>query len=529
MPSNHVPKDWLPALTWPDFFYKQQREFVNSDGWQTWFIGGNGTGKTFIVYWSVDALMLGFHPWQHDQKTGEPIKERMPPIKVKCLVPSFDNVEDVALEKLLQPQKIMYRNPNKAQKIAVRSLIRSGVKDYGETMTPTGIESWIEVGPLLPLSQIKKHFSKEHKGLELKNGSSCWFSTSEQGWQAQRGGEQDILAIDEEGDERVTDESVRGLRNAKGGGRIIAGLTPPYQRGQGPTWTKEKVLEASLTDPEIHVVNACMADNPAITETFIRRFSKNKTKSQIDVQVYGKYPTWGDVIHPDFQNRLFDKDKMTGHILPNDTPMPEAFEVDWVMAFDWHQSKECAGVWGYVDTDGNVVFFDEIDKEWAFNKQISDLTDAFLTIEGAPHHNRRFQRWQDPSAKFKNNAIGTGFNAWDMFRKCGIITSAGKNRDPDVGIGIMNNYFRGNMSEHPRVFVYERMKYTRRYLENHYWKRNTDGVGKPDPKWSDYPICMRYILQELGWKHTQQSKKKWPLQSFKQPDGTRTVDVSNYM
>ena len=47
-----------------------------------------------------------------------------------------------------------------------------------------------------------------------------------------RGGEQDILLLDEEGDERVYDECVRGLRNAKGGGKIIAGLTPPYQAGR---------------------------------------------------------------------------------------------------------------------------------------------------------------------------------------------------------------------------------------------------------------------------------------------------------
>ncbi len=28
----------------------------------------------------------------------------------------------------------------------------------------------------------------------------------------------------------------------------------------------------------------------------------------------------------------------------------------------------------------------------------------------------------------------------------------------------------GNMRDHPRVFIYERCKYLRRYLNNHYWK-----------------------------------------------------------
>ena len=92
----NLPKDFLPVLTWPKFFYRQQKEFVNSKAWQTWFIGGNGTGKTLIVYWSDVAHLLGLHP----DRLG------MPPIKIKCLVPSFDNVEDVALEKLLEPRQI---------------------------------------------------------------------------------------------------------------------------------------------------------------------------------------------------------------------------------------------------------------------------------------------------------------------------------------------------------------------------------------------------------------------------------------
>ena len=474
---------------------------MHSLAWQTWFIGGNGTGKTLMVYWTDVALLLGAHPWCKRMNV-------MPPIKIKCLVPSFDNVEDVALEKLQDNQRIIFDKLDESQ-FKWFELLRKNRLLKGHDVD----NGWMEIGPLLPSSLIvpKKDFSKEHRGIELKNGSSIWFSTSEQGWKAQRGGEQDILSIDEEGDERVTDECVRGLRNAKGGGLIIAGLTPPYQPGQGPTWTKEKVLEASLTDPDINVVNACMADNPAITDEFISRFSKGKTKKQVDVQVWGKYPTWGDVVHPDFQDRIYDSEKMDGHLLPNDTEMPEAYDVDWVMAFDWHPSKPCAAVFGWVERSGNLVIFDELDKEWAENKEIADIADGFRNIEGFPYHRRRFRRWQDPSSKHKYD----GYNAWDAFRKNGIVTSSGKNRDPEVGISIVNEYFRGNCKDHPRIFIFERCKYTRRYLSNHYWKRSEDGKGKPDPKWSDYPICIRYILQDVGWKSREKKKKKWPLVSYK--------------
>jgi len=49
-------------------------------------------------------------------------------------------------------------------------------------------------------------------------------------------------------------------------------------------------------------------------------------------------------------------------------------------------------------------------------------------------------------------------------------------------------------------------------------------------KWSDYPICVRYITQELGWKVVGR-KREWPLYSFSEPEKrhnvVKTINVSN--
>lgn len=494
--EDQVPADWAAAITWPTYFYKQQRDFTLSDKWQRWFIGGNGTGKTHVLYWNVNAYMLGIHPKQFAP----------PPLRVRVIVPSFDSVEDVALEKLLSEQVLIYYKGKRRFKA--------------------------ELDPMLPASMITKGFTRYHRTIELMNGSSINWVTNEQGWQFMRGSQFDILAIDEECDYRVYDENLRGLRNAKGGGCVLAALTPPYEEGKGPTWTKEMIVDGGNED--VGVITACMADNPAITTEYIKRFSHGKTKRQIDTQVYGKYPTWGDLVYPNFDDRLWDEKACDGNLLPNDHPMPGSGEVDWVMAFDWHQSKPCAAVFGWVDGDGNVVIFDELDKELARGKQIDDLADIFRAIEGLPFKQRRFRRWQDPSAKSQYNAVIRGFNAWDAFRKEGIVTSAGKNRDPDVGISIVNSYFNGNRVDHPRLFVYERCKYLRQGLNNHYYKRGEDGKGKPDPKWSDYPICLRYILEDIGWKSVGHRKgrerNRWPLMSYQSLRPTRpTIDISHRM
>ena len=59
-------------------------------------------------------------------------------------------------------------------------------------------------------------------------------------------------------------------------------------------------------DESLAVYTACMADNPAITQDFIDRFSSGKTKEQIAVQIYGQYPSWGDLVHADFQDTRWD-------------------------------------------------------------------------------------------------------------------------------------------------------------------------------------------------------------------------------
>ncbi len=487
MDDVKFPKDWAPMIIWPKYFYRQQKEFISSDAWQTWFVGGNGTGKTHLVYWSVAAYALGIHPKQIAP----------PPLRICCLVPDFDKVTDVALEKLLSSQIIM----------------------------PHGIE----LGPLLPGSMVKKGFNKDHRAIDLKNGSSIVFVTDEQGWMAMRGKQYDILALDEESSKRVVQECKRGLRNARGGGKMLVGLTPPYEEGKGPTWSKE-VIDSAPEDSNIAVFNACMRDNPAITEQFIEEFTKGMSPEQVRNVVYGEYPAWGDLVHPNFDDTFWDKDKVTGHLISNDQELPEAYDVDWVMAFDWHPSKACAAVFGYVTRNGDITFFDELDKDVAKGKEIDELSDIFKNIEGYPFLKRKFQRWQDPSAKSSYNAVQRGFNAWDAFRKSGILTSAGKNRDPDVGISIVNEYFKGNGTDHPRIFIYERCKYLRQYLRNHYWKRGADGVGKPDPKWSDYCICVRYILQELGWKHRNKKLNKWPLNSFDNLEpAKKVINLAGYL
>jgi hypothetical protein len=141
----------------------------------------------------------------------------------------------------------------------------------------------------------------------------------------------------------------------------------------------------------------------------------------------------------------------------------------------------------------------------------------FRQTEGRPQRQIRITRWADPKMKDKSNALIRGFNAWQEFRNCGIRFAEGYNRQPGVGISVVNDFFRGNTKDHPRLFIKEDCVNLRQSLRNHYYVKKADGTGVPDPKFSDYPICLRYIVQSKARKVKQgmfRRNRKWGLTSY---------------
>lgn len=481
-----LPNDFLPLIEeWPQRFHFKQKQYLRSleDHKEILFVAGNGSGKSLIFYWSITAILLGLHPYQ--EVIGNP------PIRGKILVNDFEHG---------------------MQKVAMETLFK---------------ETWIKelkraIAPIMPASQVKKHWNKEDKTLYLINGSRLEFMTSGQPRKQHSGTNFDFLGCDEEPEEGAYDESKRGLRTAKGGGRILWAYTPPYEEGQGPSWSKYKLFDPwEVGDPamkHVNIIRASMADNPSIDDDYIKWFSQGKTEEQLRVQLHGEFPTWGQMIFPDYQDREWNPDKVDGHLLPLDWEVPYAdFNYKFEMGVDWHSSKPCAAVWMCEDRDGNLYVYDELAPEVGRDKTIFQLANIFREMEGRPQRNIKITRWGDPKMKDKNNALIRGFNAWQEFRNCGIRLAEGYNRQPEVGISVINDFLRGNTVDHPRLFIKEDCVNVRKAMRNHYWKKKPDGSGTPDPKWSDYPICIRYIVQQKSRRakaKMHRNKRSWGLTSY---------------
>ncbi len=498
--SVDVPKDWMPLFEWQSkWHYGKQLEYIKAleTYWEVVFCAGNGTGKSHILWWSAICLALGVHPKQ--TKLGF---NAQPPLKIKALITDFEH-------------------------------------GYGKIFTETALlEQYMPdgtvIGPMMPTSAVDKWPSRDDRTLYLKNGSFIFFQTSEQKKKLHSGTNFDILLSDEEAAENVYDESKRGLRTAKGGGRILHAYTPPFDVAddsqKGPSWTKFKLIdpfEAGAEEQDLYVVRAAMKDNPAITDDFIRKFCKGKTEEQIRVQLYGEYPTWGKMVFADLQDYMWDPATKLGHLLPWDFEVPfNDPDVLFEFALDWHPSKPASPVWTFEylsgPNKGDVVVWDELSPKMGEGMTISQLKVAIREVEG--WRSFRVRRFGDPKMKDKNNALISGFNAWDEFRhgEPKILLTEGWNRDPGMGYSVVNDYLRGKgrgFDDHPRLFIKENCKTVRHNMKNHYWVQKSDGSSIPDTKFNDYCVSLKYILQNKSRKlrkigNDRYGREKIPITSY---------------
>lgn len=484
--KDGIPNDFLPLIEWSKWHHQKQLQFRQSvvENWESIFLAGNGSGKTHIIYWIASMMALGLFASQNEM-------DMMPPLSIKVLVTDFEHGLD---------------------EIAATTL-------FDSTYMPDGTN----IGPIMPASMVEKKWSKEDKTLYLKNGSKLWWMTSEQKRDLHKGSNMDILICDEEPKKPQYDESVRGLRNAKGSqkpkGKILWGFTPPIEEGKPPSWSKFHKYDMWKGGhlPRCNFINAHAMDNPAMSEEFMEEFTRGKTPEEVAAIKKGEYPVWGRLVHSKWQDDFWNAETKEGNLLPSDWEIP--FDDDratFEFALDWHNTKPAAAVWSVETSDGDVVVYDELSPEIARDKTIHQLAQIIQEMEGhqfgvnKPHKIRRIG---DPKMKDKSNAQILGFNAWQQFRNCGIYLAEGWNREPGVGYSVVNDYITGDRKDHPRLFILSHLRNTRTAFNNHFW---TDD-GKPDPKWSDYPYCVRQIVQRKARKlrhRMNKNPRKWGLTSY---------------
>jgi phage terminase large subunit-like protein len=472
-----IPRDCIPLLNkdrtgekgWLDYFYASQRGFCVDPNFITFFLGGNGTGKTRIGAFNVIAHAAGVHP----KRLG------LPPMSIRCVAPSFED----GVKKIMLP------------------------KFYDSQLMPDGVI----MGPMLPQSIVRKNFDDRGRKIVLKNDSIIEFMTHDQSVLQHAGAERDGIWWDEEPPKKLWNEGKARLRAAKGGGKMWLTMTPPFDPTAEPSWTGEELYKAKPGN--VGIYTACMADNPAITKEFIDQFTLGMTPEEVDVRVYGRYPIFGKVVYPYFRDNYFDDPESPGNLIrPFDLP-------SWwkrVGAVDHHPSKACAALWGTrvsEDVDmfkaGDVIIYQEMGENETQDKPIRMLADIMKQKEGSL---RPDWRVFDQSMDQQQQGLKAGWSPTSEFAANGIFFAHGADRKWETGWSITNQYLQaawakdtvlerdpttGRPRTHPRVFIFDTCLMTRNSLRSHTWIRR--GLKtEPGQRGKDHCDCLRYILQEFA-------------------------------
>lgn len=203
-----------------------------------------------------------------------------------------------------------------------------------------------EIARWLPPSELingswEDSFDKEHRTLELDNGSKIEFMSYEQPTDKFAGTSRDWFWMDEEGPRDIYIENL--LRIADCGGFGWVTMTPL----EGMTWVYDDIFEAAQTAAHIEVFVVDMLDNPHLNQGEMEVMLSGLTDEERSARAHGKFVQIGGLIYSALSER---------NILDEFTP-PK----DWlhVAGMDSGTRNPTAWLWACVSPQGDIVVYDE--------------------------------------------------------------------------------------------------------------------------------------------------------------------------
>lgn len=364
--------------------HEKQEEFHSNTAKGRLFLGGNRSGKTVggateAVWW-----LLGKHPY---------IETPPPPVRGRVVSVDFVN----GVEKIVKPEIAKWVPP---------SQLRGG--------------TWSSA------------YDKMLRTLHFENGSFLEFMSYDQDLDKFAGTSRHFTWFDEEPPKSIFNECKARLIDTRGSWWIT--MTPV----EGMTWVFDDLFEQRNTDPNIHVVEVDMGENPHLSNVEIDLFLSGLDKNERAARERGTFVSMSGLIYNLFPENL----------LPEDfRPNP-----DWLHfgAMDHGLNNPTAWLWMAVDEKGNVYVYDE---HYEADKVVSYHAARVLSKQA---------EWRipfayaigDPAIKQRNGVTGTSVQL-EYFDHS--ITIVPGNNDVIAGINRVKEYIGNPMAEkHPKLFISRR-------------------------------------------------------------------------
>lgn len=312
--------------------------------------------------------------------------------------------------------------------------------------------------------------------LTLANMSTIEFMSYEQETDAFAGTSRDWVWLDEEAPRDIYVECSMRLLDTRG--QLWMTMTPL----EGITYVYDEVYLRAKTDPRYEVWEVDITDNPHLNQVEIEAILSGLTEEEREARAHGKFVQIGGLIYPMFGEQ---------HVLDSFIP-PQ----DWlhVAGMDHGFHNPTAWLWSAIDSDGNMVVYDEYYKAGQIVRyHASRVHEINIAHERAPDY-----YVGDPSIRNVDPITGTSVHIEYIDHGIPIILG---NNDVKAGINAVASKLIG-FGGRPSLYITRNCVQTRHELARYRWakwahrKQNEQKNKKEDPvKKDDHAAdALRYII-----------------------------------
>lgn len=281
--------------------HESQEQFHKDSAKGKLYIGGNRSGKTVGGCTEAVWRLRGIHPYRQD----------LPPPPIRGRACSLDLID--GLGKIMLPEFVRWIPPS--------DLINGSWEDS---------------------------YNRSERTLTLTNGSFCEFLTYEQEKTKHAGTSRHFVWFDEEPPEEIFDENQLRLVDTAGDWWItvtpIHGMTYLYDRFYSP------IMEDGVEIENVKIFQVSSYQNPHISRSIIESVTSGMSEADRQARLHGKFVAVSGLIYPEFDERLHTIDPID----------PKKFRNNLViLAMDHGLRNPTAWLWFAIDSDGNVIQFNE--------------------------------------------------------------------------------------------------------------------------------------------------------------------------
>lgn len=256
----------------------------------------------------------------------------------------------------------------------------------------------------------------------------------------------------------------------------------------------------SLKSKGIFFLEGQTSDNPWITQSYIQRLMDNYPRWWIDRYLYGLWDNREELVFSEFNEKKNVIDIVDPATIPKHYIKRNGFDWGWVNPF--------ANIWGFVDGDGVLTIYDDVEQNKTIPEDVARICNKHGKILTIADHAMKGQKM--PTRDDENRTVWTELEKYGMqLYPC--------NKEELSNIVLVNSLFKTD-----KLRITKNCVNLKRDIKNWKWKRLKLGTDK---NMSEEPVdlnnhcgdALNYLCSDLfetAVKDPEKEKKKGTIEDL---------------